>query len=130
MKHGSWTVGLAGLVLALGATAAMAEQHVVPEQAIERAFAAADNERSSDLATLDRALGTERAKAAAAQVGVDLARLRLALPTLGSDELKDLATRAQALDQNPAAGVTEDVNQLLVIFLIIAIVILVLQAVD
>jgi hypothetical protein len=53
-----------------------------------------------------------------------------ALATLSDAELRDLAVRARALEQDPAAGLSSDVNQLLIIFLIVAIVILVLQAVD
>jgi hypothetical protein len=52
------------------------------------------------------------------------------LAALSDTELRDLAARAQALEQDPVAGLSSDVNQLLIIFLIVAIVILVLQAVD
>jgi hypothetical protein len=38
--------------------------------------------------------------------------------------------RAQALNADPVAGLDQDIRTLLVIFLIVAIVILVLQAVD
>jgi hypothetical protein len=130
MKHAHWTVGVVGFALSFWAAAANAEQHLVPSKAMARALVAADNERSADLAAVDRVLRTPAARTAATQAGIDVARLRQALPTLESAELRDLATRAQALEQNPVAGVTDDVNQLLVIFLIVAIVILVLKAVD
>jgi hypothetical protein len=130
MKHGNWTVGVVGLALSCWAATANAAQHLVPREAVARAVAAADSERSADLAAVDRALSTPAAQAAAARVGVDVVRLRQAVPTLENGELRDLALRAQALEQNPVAGVTDDVNQLLVIFLIVAIVILVLKAVD
>ena len=72
----------------------------------------------------------QTAQAAAATVGADLDKLRMAVPTLGDDELRDLAARAAALDSDPAAGLDSDIRMLLLIFLVVAIVILVLQAVD
>jgi hypothetical protein len=56
--------------------------------------------------------------------------LQSGLAALSSTELRQLAERAAALRGDPAAGLSSDVNTLLIIFLVVAIVILVLQAVD
>jgi hypothetical protein len=64
-------------------------------------------------------------------VGADVDALRRAAPTLTDAELREVAARAAALDQDPVAGVSDhDIRWLLYIFLIVAIVILVIQAVD
>jgi hypothetical protein len=75
-------------------------------------------------------LSAPEAAAAAAAAGTSVAELRGALSTLSDGELRDLAARASALSSDPVAGLDPDVKQLLVIFLIVAIVILVFQAVD
>jgi hypothetical protein len=108
----------------------LAEDHLVsPEAARERLLdAAAGRDRS--LATLDAALSTPEAAQAAASLGADTRQLRAALPTLSDAEVADLAARAEALQADPVAGLDEDIRTLLIIFLIVAIVILVLQAVD
>ena len=56
--------------------------------------------------------------------------MRAAVDTLDDRDLADLATRARTLRLDPRAGIDKDIHDLLVLFLIIAIVILVLQAVD
>jgi hypothetical protein len=64
-------------------------------------------------------------------VGADLDAVRRAAPLLSDAELRDLAARAAALQADPAAGVSNnDLRWALYIFIIVAIVILVLQAVD
>lgn len=122
---------LAALALALLAIATpAAADHVVPPQTIEARLLEARAQREGHLASVDRALGTPLAAAAAAQVGADLSSLRSQLPSLSDAELADLAARAQALQGDPVAGLDSDLRMLLMIFLILAIVILVLQAVD
>jgi hypothetical protein len=122
------------ILVAIGALCAapslFAEEHLVTPDAVQGRLAAQAAQRQADLAQVDRALATPTAQAAAASVGADLAKLRHAVPTLSDDELRDLAVRAAALDSDPAAGLDSDIRLLLMIFLIVAIVILVLQAVD
>jgi hypothetical protein len=120
------SIALASLV----AGQATAGDHVVSTETAQQRLleAAADRERS--LATLDRALSSPEAARAAATVGADTNALRAALPTLSDAEIADLALRAAALDTDPVAGLDQDIRTLLIIFLIVAIVILVLQAVD
>jgi len=64
-------------------------------------------------------------------VGANLEDLRGATAALSDADLRDLATRAAALQADPVAGVSDnDIRWLLYIFLIVAIVILVIKAVD
>ena len=120
------SIALASLV----AGQAPADDHLVSPQAARAQVLDAAAERAQSLATLDATLSSPEAVKAAAAVGADTAQLRAALPTLSDAEIADLAARANALQADPVAGLDSDIRTLLVIFLIIAIVILVLQAVD
>jgi hypothetical protein len=120
------SIALASLV----AGQAMAGDHVVSSGAAQQRLQEASAARERGLAALDRALASPEAAGAAATVGADTNALRAALPTLSDAEIADLAQRAAALDTDPVAGLDQDIRTLLIIFLIVAIVILVLQAVD
>jgi hypothetical protein len=109
---------------------AAAADHVVSPEAVTALLEAASTERAQQLQVLDSWLARPEVGRAAALVGHDGAELRRALPALSDAELRDLAERAQALRADPVAGLSSDVNQLLIIFLIVAIVVLVLQAVN
>ena len=125
--------GMAVLVAAttaLSASPVRAAEHVTSSGAVRAALAGAADERARDLASVDRVLASSEAARLASRVGVDVAGLRGALPALGDSELRDLAVRAETLQSDPAAGLTHDVEQLLIIFLLVALVILVLKAVD
>jgi hypothetical protein len=94
-------------------------------------LAEAEAARQGDLALLDGVLSSPEAAAAAKAVGADLDEVRRATPTLTDDELRHLAARAAALQADPVAGVSDhDLRWLLYVFLLVAIVILVLKAVD
>jgi hypothetical protein len=79
---------------------------------------------------VESALSSPQAARAAATVGLDIHQVRSAAASLTDAELRDLAARASALEADPASGLSHDVDELLVIFLIVAIVILVIKAVD
>jgi len=67
----------------------------------------ASAERERNLATVDALLVSPAGSAAMERVGVSQERVRGALPTLSDAELRDLATRAAALQADPtAAGLT------------------------
>jgi hypothetical protein len=121
---------LAAAAALCAAPALFAEDHLVTPDVAQGRLLEQAAQRKADLAQVERALATPVAQAAAARVGADLGALRTAVPTLADDELRDLAARAAALETDPAAGLDSDIRLLLMIFLIIAIVILVLQAVD
>jgi hypothetical protein len=92
---------------------------------LSSATAAADRER----ATLDRLLAAPAARSAAARLGTSASHLRAAVSTLDDAEARDLAARAAALGLDPASGEDWDTNDILTVFLVVAIVILVLDAV-
>jgi hypothetical protein len=125
-------LGAVALVTALvGGERAVAQDHLVTPQAAQERLADAEAARQRDLARLEGALSSPEAAAAAKAAGADLDAVRRAAPLLSDAELRDLAARAAALDADPAAGISDhDLRWLLYIFLIVAIVILVLQAVD
>ena len=107
-----------------------AQEHLVTPRAADARLQEATARRQADLRALDAVLTSPDAARASAALGQDAERLRRGVAALSDAELRELAARAQALRTDPAAGLSGDVNQLLIIFLIIAIVILVLQAVD
>jgi hypothetical protein len=84
--------------------------------------------RARDVAIVSQALDSEGAKRAALALGTSLPRVHAGLAHLTDAELADLAIRASALHEDPAAGLSREANEFLVIFLIVAIVILVLKA--
>jgi hypothetical protein len=104
--------------------------HLVSSQTAEARLLEAAAARRGHLEAVEGALASPSAVAAAAAVGADLGRLRAALPTLSDAELAELGVRAAALQADPVASLDSDIKLLLMIFLIVAIVILVLQAVD
>ena len=121
------TVLVAVLVLAAGP--ARADDHLVSQATASTRLAAAAQASVADRGAIGRALGTEAAERAAQQLGIDIRDLRAAAATLSDAEARDLAERARALRSDPGAGLSHDVDHLLVVFLIVAIVILVLKAV-
>jgi len=121
--------GLLAVVLS-SAVPATAADHLVTGDEVKSALQTASQARLRDLGRLDRVLSAPEAAGAVEKAGTSVAALRGALATLGDDELRDLSARAAALESDPVAGLDPDVKQLLVIFLIVAIVILVFQAID
>ena len=123
---------LASLSLAALAstTPAIAGDHVLSAPAAQERLLEAAAARRGHQAQIERTLASPQASAAAAAVGADLDQVRTALATFSDAELADLAARSAALDADPVAALDSDIKLLLMIFLIVAIVILVLQAVD
>jgi hypothetical protein len=124
---------LAGLIAVVlsSAVPATAADHLVTGDEVKSALQAASQARLRDLGRLERVLSAPEASGAADAAGTSVAALRGALSTLGDAELRDLAVRAAALEADPAAGSLDPtIRQLLIIFLIVAIVILVFQAID
>lgn len=110
--------------------AAGAQDHLVTGQTAEARLVQAAAVRAGDQALLGRILTSSDARQAATRLGVDIRDVRAAAWSLSDSEVRELAERARSLRVDPASGLSSDVNHLLVIFLIVAIVILVLQAVD
>jgi hypothetical protein len=109
--------------------AAGAQDHLVTSQTAQARLVEAAAVRAGDQATLGRILASSDARQAASWLGVEIRDVRAAVASLSDSEVRELAERARSLRVDPAAGLSSDVDHLLVIFLIVAIVILVLQAV-
>jgi len=115
---------------ALAAAAPASADHVVTPQEAQERLVQKSAARQDDQAAVERLLSSPQAEAAGAAVGADLDRVRAAVATLSDEELSDVAARAAALQTDPVAALDSDIRTLLMIFLIVAIVILVLRAVD
>jgi len=114
----------------LCAPPAFPQDHLLTRETAQARLAAAAAERRHALEAVDRVLASPEAAQAASSVGTDIAAVRAAVPALSDAELADLYVRAAALETDPVAGLDPDIKMLLTIFLIVAIVILVLRAVD
>jgi hypothetical protein len=121
---------LAVFMLLAGPVAALCGDHLVAPAAVEERLNGAAGQRAHDVAAVERVLSSPRAVSAAAAIGVRVEGVRAAVPLLSDAELRDLAARAQALGGDPVAGTEAWVNEFLVVFLVVAIVILVISAVD
>jgi hypothetical protein len=128
MRKSVALLSLAGGLLCAGR--AMAEDHLASPEAVRSRLDAAVAEREQGLATLDRFLSSPRAASAARILRADVGKVKASLAGLSDAEVQDLAARAETLTSDPVAGLDPDIRELLVIFLIVAIVILVLKAVD
>jgi len=117
-------------VLAMAPTWAPAAEHLVTQEAVQQRLTGVAAQRQQDLGRIDGLLATPAAARAAAQFGADLPALRSAVAQLDARELRELALRAEALQADPAAGLERDLYDLLVIFLVVGLVIIVIQAVD
>ena len=118
------------IVATFAAIPAFSQDHLVSPEAASARLAEAAAVRQGRIALVDRVLSSSEAASAASAMGTDIGRVRAALPALSDAELQDLARRATALDADPVAGLDDDIRTLLIIFLIVAIVIMVLKAVD
>jgi len=124
------TLALAAAVAALASGAALAQDHLLSPETAQSRLEAAALERRQAVERVDRVLASPEAARAASSLGVDIASVRASVPALGDAELADLSLRAAALEADPVAGLDHDIKLLLEIFLIVAIVILVLRAID
>lgn len=122
-------IAILALALFMAPGSVLADDHLVSRDDVTSRLAATAAGRQQDLATLDRLLATPAARSAAASLGTDSGRLRAGLAALDDAEARDLAARAAALGLDPAAGEDWDTNDILTVFLVVAIVILVLDAV-
>ncbi len=109
---------------------ALAQEHLVNPATVADRLSEHQAQRDSDIAAVRQVLATPQAADAMKTLGANPAEVNAGVAALSSSELQDLASRARALNVDPVAGLSRDVNTLLVVFLIVAIVILVIAAVD
>jgi hypothetical protein len=123
-------VRAAAIALVFFAAPAFPEDHLLTRDTAQARLSAAAAERQHDRDAVERVLASAEGVRAASALGVDIAAVRAAVPALSDAELAELSVRAAALEGDPVAGLDRDIKLLLEIFLIVAIVILVLRAVD
>jgi len=112
----------------IGSPIARADDHLVSRSTVDTRLAEAAAERAQNLASLDETLASPRAARVAAKAGIDMGEVRRALPLLSDADLRDLSQRAAALNSDPVAGYHEETYFLVTILLIVAIVLVILQA--
>jgi len=125
---------LTAIVIALALLAvpgvALCGDHVVSAASVGERLSERASQRQQDVLTLQRVLSTPAAASTTAAIGTRIESVRAAVPALNDEELRELATRAAALGVDPAAGYEPVVHDFLVVFLIVAIVVLVFDAVN
>ena len=127
MRKSLAVLAAAAALLIVPAGFAAADDHLATTDAVQARLAEASAQRAQDLATVDTALASPLAQEAAATVGADVNRLRAGVPRLSDAELRDLATRASALQSDPVAGMDRQMRMLVMIGLVLVIIILLLS---
>ena len=107
----------------------LAQDHILNPETPSLRLLQRANAREDDLAAVQRVLATPQASETMRRLGANPRDVRAGDATIGASELQELAARARMLHVDPAAGVSSDVDSLLVVLLVVAIVILVLGAV-
>jgi hypothetical protein len=107
-----------------------AQDHLLGDGVVKARVEQARSERDRDAAIVRDFLESPDATRVAGRLGVDMGRVRSGVSQLSEKELRDLAERATRLRGDPAAGLSHDTNEILIIILIVGIVLLVLKAVD
>ncbi len=122
---------MAGMLAGLLVTAPLrAQDHLVSSSDVNARLAASTAARALDRDAVEQLLARPETEVVAKALGTDVGRVKAAVASLDDRELADLAVRAAALERDPAAGHERWMNDFLVIFLVVAIVVLVLNAVN
>ncbi len=105
------------------------ESHVVPLADLHRDTAAATESRQANIAKVERLFSSEAGQRALQSAKIDGSQVKTALPLLGNDELAQLASRADRLQADFAAGAlsNQEITYIL-IALATAVIILVIVA--
>ena len=104
-------------------THTVAAEHLASPDLIEGALTDAAAQRDRDLAVLGGLLADPVAERAATMMGVQLRTVQAAVATLSDSELRDLSARADALNQDPVAGLSDKDRRLIIIVAVIVFVV-------
>jgi c-di-GMP-related signal transduction protein len=107
---------------------AQAAEHVVSSSEMQKAVVDASRARQQNLETLKEFFSSEKAQRALKAAHTDPAQVNKAVATLSDAELAQLASRAQKVQADFAAGTLSD-RDLIVILIAIAALILIIVAV-
>src|SRR5688572_29310217 len=101
-------VVLSTLVVAVQGAAAT--DHLVTAEADAQRIQGAAAVREADIAAVGGVLARPEATRVARALGADLEQAKAAAAALSDEELRDLAQRARALQIDPVAGLSNDVE--------------------
>jgi hypothetical protein len=106
------------------------QEHLAPSSLVAERLEGAARERDGRKQHLAALLASPSGARAADMLGTTVPVVTEGLSQLSDAQLADLSARAARLQGDPVAGLSHEANEFLVIFLIVAIVILVIKAVD
>jgi hypothetical protein len=127
---------IAVLVLVQGAlltpVGLFGHDHLAPHDAVAARLSSSAAQRQHDLAVVKGILARPAADPVVSALGQRVEQVQAAASSLGDRELRDLAGRAEALGLDPTAGHMSDgdVHDLIVVLLVVAIVVVILDAAD
>ena len=107
---------------------AQTSQHLVSPSDLQKATVDASQARQKNLDTLNNFLSSDKAKQALESANIDPQQVKKAVAGLSDEELAQLASRAQKVQADFAAGTIGD-RDLLIILVCIAALILIIVAV-
>jgi hypothetical protein len=121
---------LTAITFVLGSAGMAPAEHLVGTRVLGERLAVAEAQRNLDVRTVRHVLSSPRAAQVAVALGTRIDAVSDGVPSLSDRELRDLAQRASVLGTDPVSGhIDADVNDFLVIFLVVAIVVVVIAAV-
>lgn len=120
------TVTICGLI---PPSSLQAEEHLVTPADLQKALSDAASKRRENLAKVDRLLNREPVRKALDTAGLHLSKVEKAIPQLNDEELARLASQADRIETDLAAGsLTNEQLTYIVIALATAVVILIIVA--
>jgi hypothetical protein len=116
------------LLLALCATGILAQKHVVSPSDIHKELVNTAQTRQKNLEKTRRLFSSDETRKAMEAAKISPEKVDAAISTLSDDELARLASRADKLDQDFAAGRLSDRDLLIVILGLAALVLIIVAA--
>jgi len=115
-------------LLTLCATSVLAQTHVVSQADIHKELVNAAQTRQKNLQKVERLFSSDEALKALESARMNPEQVNAAISTLNDDELARLASRADKLDQDFAAGRLSDRDLLFVVLGIAALILIIIAA--
>ena len=115
-------------LLTLCATSVLAQTHVVSQADIHKELVNAAQTRQKNLQKVERLFSSDEALKALESARMNPEQVNAAISTLNDDEVARLASRADKLDQDFAAGRLSDRDLLFVVLGIAALILIIIAA--
>ena len=120
---------LAGVLIAVTATPLVAtETHVVSAADLQKEMVSASQVKQHNLETLQAFVSSEMAQKALKNAKMDPQQVKTAVSMLTSEELAELAPKAEKAQADFAAGTLSE-RDLIIILIVIAVIVLIIVAV-